>query len=146
MENKNKSKMRDKLNQSLAYSNSLNSSICSENKNNDEKDKDNFNNSFTSENNGQHSIDTSYISQNISNLSVSYYGADRNILRHLNYTLNTSAANNPDYKSGYDNNTRKKRKSSVFFFINMIFSNFEDKNRKKFISPHIFKLRLKEKR
>lgn len=111
MENKNKSKMRDKLNQSLAYCNSLNSSICSENKNNDDNNKDNFNNSFTSENNGQHSIDNSYISQNISNLSVSYYGADRNILRHLNYTLNTSVANNPEYNSGSDNNKRRKRRN-----------------------------------
>ena len=47
MENKSKSKIRDKLNQSLAScNNSLNSSFCSEHKNIDENNKDNFNNSF----------------------------------------------------------------------------------------------------
>ena len=134
MENRNKSKMRDKLNQSLASCNSLNSSFCSEHKNTDENNKDNFNNSFASENNGQQSIDNSYISQNISNLSVSYYGADQNILRHLNYTLNTSSANNPDNYNGYENNSNikyiKKRKNFNLkerYAIDENFSNFISK-------------------
>ena len=95
LENRSKSKIKDKLNQSLVSCNSLNSSFCSENKNMYENNKENnCNNSITSENNGQQSLDNSYISQNISNLSVSYYGADQNMLRHLNYTLNTSSVNN----------------------------------------------------
>ena len=118
MENRSKSKIKDKLNQSLVSCNSLNSSFCSENKNIYENNKENnLNNSIISENNGQQSLDNSYISQNISNLSVSYYGADQNILRHLNYTLNTSSANNnPDNYCGYaENNLNikniKKRKN-----------------------------------
>jgi hypothetical protein len=132
MENKSKSKIRDKLNQSLAScNNSLNSSFCSEHKNIDENNKDNFNNSFISENNGQQSIDNSYISQNISNLSVSYYGADQNILRHLNYTLNTSSANNNPENYVNENNSNikylKKRKNFNLkerYAIDENFSNF----------------------
>ena len=131
MENKSKSKIRDKLNQSLASCNSLNSSFCSEHKNMDENNKENFNNSFVSENNGQQSIDNSYISQNISNLSVSYYGADQNILRHLNYTLNTSSANNIPDNYANENNSNikylKKRKNFNLkerYGIDENFSNF----------------------
>ena len=118
MENKTKSKIKDKLNQSLVSSNSLNSSFCSENK--DENNKESaFNNSFVSENNGQQSLDNSYISQNISNLSVSYCGPDQNILRHLNYALNTSSANNPDMVPGYvegyptTKNSKKRKKFNL---------------------------------
>ena len=119
MENRSKSKIKDKLNQSLASFNSLNSSFCSENKNiyDNQNKENNLNNSMTSENNGQQSLDNSYISQNISNLSVSYYGADQNILRHLNYTLNISSVNNtPDNYAGppgYTDNLKllKKRKN-----------------------------------
>ena len=118
LENRSKSKIKDKLNQSLVSCNSLNSSFCSENKNMYENNKENnCNNSITSENNGQQSLDNSYISQNISNLSVSYYGADQNMLRHLNYTLNTSSVNNnPENLVGfsgenmpYFKNNRKRK-------------------------------------
>ena len=136
MENKSKSKIKEKLNQSLASCNSLNSSFCSENKNidkdnNTEKENINFNNSFVSENNGQQSIDNSYISQNISNLSVSYYGADQNMLRQLNYTLNTSSVNNQETFNYVDSNPNlkhlKKRKNYNLkerYLIDENFSNF----------------------
>ena len=75
MENKSKSKMKEKLNQSIAYNNSLNSSFCSEQRNPD-------NISFTSEK----SLENSYLS----NLSVTYNGPDPNMLRQLNYNLNTT--------------------------------------------------------
>ena len=133
MENKSKSKIKDKLNQSLASCNSLNSSFCSENKNLDENKENNFNNSFISENNGAQSMDNSYISQNISNLSVSYYGADQNILRHLNYALNTSSVNNNQDKYGEHNsniNYLKKRKIYNIkerYLINEKFTNFIEK-------------------
>jgi hypothetical protein len=133
MENKSKSKIKDKLNQSFASCNSLNSSFCSENKNLDENKENNFNNSFISENNGAQSMDNSYISQNISNLSVSYYGADQNILRHLNYALNTSSVNNNQDKYGEHNsniNYLKKRKMYNIkerYLINEKFTNFIDK-------------------
>ena len=78
MENKSKSMMKEKLNQSIAYNNSLNSSFCSEQRNNDI--------SFTSEK----SLENSYLS----NLSITYNGPDPNILRQLNYNLNTSQQNN----------------------------------------------------
>ena len=81
MENRSKSKMREKLNQSIAYNNSLNSSFCSEQKNNE-----NNNISFTSEK----SLENSYLS----NLSVTYNGPDPTILRQLNYNLNISQQNN----------------------------------------------------
>ena len=79
MENKSKSKMKEKLNQSIAYNNSLNSSFCSEQRNPD-------NISFTSEKSLENS--------NASNLSVTYNGPDPNMLRQLNYHLNTSQQNN----------------------------------------------------
>ena len=136
MENKSKSKIKEQLNQSLASCNSLNSSFCSENKNidkdnNNSKDNNNFNNSFVSENNGQQSLDNSYISQNISNLSVSYYGADQNILRHLNYTLNTSAVNNQENFNIYGENNQnikhlKKRKNYNLKERYLIDENFSD--------------------
>ena len=75
LENKSKSNIREKLNQSITYS--LNSSFNSEHKNNI---------SFTSENNGQQSLDNSYMS----NISITYHGPDQNMLRQLNYNLNTS--------------------------------------------------------
>ena len=80
MENKSKSMIKEKLNQSIAYNNSLNSSFCSEQRNNDN------NISFTSEK----SLENSYLS----NLSITYNGPDPNILRQLNYNLNTSQQNN----------------------------------------------------
>ena len=79
MENRSKSKMREKLNQSIAYNNSLNSSFLSEQKNQD-------NLSFTSEK----SMENSYLS----NVSVTYNGPDPNMLRQLNYNLNTSQQKN----------------------------------------------------
>ena len=79
MENRNKSKMKEKLNQSIAYNNSLNSSFLSEQKNQD-------NLSFTSEK----SMENSYLS----NVSVTYNGPDPNMLRQLNYNLNTSQQKN----------------------------------------------------
>ena len=78
-------------------------------------------------------MDNSYISQNISNLSVSYYGADQNILRHLNYALNTSSVNNNQDKYGEHNsniNYLKKRKMYNIkerYLINEKFTNFIDK-------------------
>ena len=106
MENRSKSKIKDKLNQSLASCNSLNSSFCS----------------------------NSYISQNLSNLSVSYYGADQNILRHLNYTLNTSSVNNPQeaFNGTYGpgtltvENSKKRKKYNLKerYFIDENFTNF----------------------
>ena len=81
MENRSKSKMREKLNQSIAYNNSLNSSFCS-----DQKNSENNNTSFVSEK----SLENSYLS----NLSVTYNGPDPIILRQLNYNLNISQNNN----------------------------------------------------
>ena len=82
MENKSKTKMKEKLNQSLVFNNSLNSSFCSEQRN-----PGNYNDiSFTSEK----SLDNSYLS----NLSVTYNGPDPNMLKQLNYNLNTSQHNN----------------------------------------------------
>ena len=136
MENRSKSKIKDKLNQSLASCNSLNSSFCSENKNiyDNNNKENNLNNSIISENNGQHSLDNSYISQNISNLSVSYYGADQNILRHLNYTLNVSSGNNPLYPfngstapgSGNVEILKKRKNYNIKerYFINENFTDF----------------------
>ena len=131
MENKNKSKLRDKLNQSLVYSDSLNSSFYSE-RNNNEQNKNqnqNMNTSFSSENNQEKPIDNSYISQNISNLSVSYYGTDQNILRHLNYTMNTTNVNG-NYNSESNHKISKKRKNYNLkerYVIDENFSNFIDK-------------------
>jgi hypothetical protein len=130
MENKSRSKLIDKLNQSISAMNSLNSSFCSENKNNDENNninKDNFNNSFISDNN----LNNSYLSQNISNLSVTYYGADQNMLRDLNYALNTNSTNNKkkekkilDIKERYRINDnfsdfilKTNSKKDILFFI-----------------------------
>ena len=133
MENKNKSKLRDKLNQSLVYSDSLNSSFYSE-RNNNEQNKNqnqNMNTSFSSENNQEKPIDNSYISQNISNLSVSYYGTDQNILRHLNYTMNTTNVNaNANYNNENNHKINKKRKNYNLkerYVIDENFSNFIDK-------------------
>ena len=133
MENKNKSKLRDKLNQSLVCSDSLNSSFYSE-RNNNEQNKNqnqNMNTSFSSENNQDKAIDNSYISQNISNLSVSYYGTDQNILRHLNYTMNTSNANyNNNYNNENNHKNSKKRKNYNLkerYVIDENFSSFIDK-------------------
>ena len=131
MENKNKSKLRDKLNQSLVYSDSLNSSFYSE-RNNNEQNKNqnqNMNTSFSSENNQEKAMDNSYISQNISNLSVSYYGTDQNILRHLNYTMNTTNVNG-NYNSESNHKISKKRKNYNLkerYVIDENFSNFIDK-------------------
>ena len=136
MENRSKSKIKDKLNQSLASCNSLNSSFCSENKNlyDNNNKENNLNNSIISENNGQQSLDNSYISQNLSNLSVSYYGADQNILRHLNYTLNISSVNYPQeaFNGTYGpgtltvENSKKRKKYNLKerYFIDENFTNF----------------------
>ena len=118
MENKNKSKMKDKLNQSIISSNSLNSSFYSETNKNQ-----NNNTSFSSENNQQQNYENSYISQNISNLSVSYYGTDQNIIRHLNYNMNVSNLNNKDNSV---NKNRKKFDFNERYIINENFSNFID--------------------
>ena len=117
LENKSKSKIKEKLNQSIAYNNSLNSSFCSEQKN-----ADNNNISFASEN--------SYLS----NLSVTYKGPDPSILRQLNYNLNTSQQNNNidglNYKN--ENNKNLMMKKSNFnlkdkYSINENFSMFINK-------------------
>ena len=76
MENKSKSKMKEKLNQSIVYNNSLNSSFCSEQRNPD--------NSIS-----EKSLENSYLS----NLSVTYNGPDPSMLRQLNYNLNISQQN-----------------------------------------------------
>ena len=81
MENRSKSKMREKLNQSIAYNNGLNSSFYS-----DQKNPDNNNISLTSEKISESSY--------LSNLSVTYNGPDPNMLRQLNYDLNISRQNN----------------------------------------------------
>ena len=105
MENRSKSKMREKLNQSIAYNNSLNSSFCSEQKNNE-----NNNISFTSEK----SLENSYLS----NLSVTYNGPDPTILRQLNYNLNISQQNNNNnidllnIKNETNNNKNKNKKKN----------------------------------
>ena len=99
MENKSKSKMKERLNQSIAYNNSLNSSFYSEQRNPDN------NMSFTSEK----SLENSYLS----NLSVTYNGPDPTMLRQLNYDLNTSQQinNENNFKSWNDNkkNIRLKK-------------------------------------
>ena len=120
IENKNKSKMQSKLNQSIIFSNSLNSSFCSETNKNP---NNNVNSSFSSENNHQQNSENSYISQNISNLSVSYHGTDQNIIRCLNYNMNIANLNNKD------NSVNKKRKKFDLkerYIINENFSNFID--------------------
>ena len=120
IENKNKSKMQSKLNQSIIFSNSLNSSFCSETNKNP---NNNMNSSFSSENNHQQNSENSYISQNISNLSVSYHGTDQNIIRCLNYNMNIANLNNKD------NSVNKKRKKFDLkerYIINENFSNFID--------------------
>ena len=116
MENKNKSKIKEKLNQSIAYNNSLNSSFCSEQRNPD-------NISFTSEK----SLDNSYLS----NLSVTYNGPDQNMLRQLNYNLNIPQQNNNIDNLNIWNENRKnlKIKRNNFnlrdkYLINENFSEF----------------------
>jgi len=116
MENKSKSKIKEKLNQSIAYNNSLNSSFCSEQRNPD-------NISFTSEK----SFDNSYLS----NLSVTYNGPDQNMLRQLNYNLNIPKQNNNIDNLNIWNENRKnlKIKRNNFnlrdkYLINENFSKF----------------------
>ena len=116
MENKSKSKIKEKLNQSIAYNNSLNSSFCSEQRNPD-------NISFTSEK----SLDNSYLS----NLSVTYNGPDQNMLRQLNYNLNIPQQNNNIDNLNIWNENRKnlKIKRNNFnlrdkYLINENFSKF----------------------
>ena len=116
MENKSKSKIKEKLNQSIAYNNSLNSSFCSEQRNPD-------NISFTSEK----SLDNSYLS----NLSVTYNGPDQNMLRQLNYNLNIPQQNNNIDNLNIWNENRKnlKIKRNNFnlrdkYLINENFSEF----------------------
>ena len=116
MENKSKSKIKEKLNQSIAYNNSLNSSFCSEQRNPD-------NISFTSEK----SLDNSYLS----NLSVTYNGPDQNMLRQLNYNLNIPQQNNNIDNLNILNENRKnlKIKRNNFnlrdkYLINENFSKF----------------------
>jgi len=116
MENKSKSKVKEKLNQSIAYNNSLNSSFCSEQRNPD-------NISFTSEK----SLDNSYLS----NLSVTYNGPDQNMLRQLNYNLNIPQQNNNIDNLNIWNENRKnlKIKRNNFnlrdkYLINENFSKF----------------------
>ena len=94
MENRSKSKMREKLNQSITYNNNLNSSLYSEQKN-----PDNNNISFTSEKNSESSY--------LSNLSVTYNGPDPNMLRQLNYDLNISHQNNNIDNFNISNENRK---------------------------------------
>ena len=94
MENRSKSKMREKLNQSISYNNNLNSSLYSEQKN-----PDNNNISFTSEKNSESSY--------LSNLSVTYNGPDPNMLRQLNYDLNISHQNNNIDNFNISNENRK---------------------------------------
>ena len=119
MENKSKSKIKEKLNQSIAYNNSLNSSFCSEQRNPD-------NISFTSEK----SLDNSYLS----NLSVTYNGPDQNMLRQLNYNLNIPQQNNNIDNLNIWNENRKnlKIKRNNFnlrdkYLINENFSKFISK-------------------
>ena len=114
LENKSKSNIREKLNQSITYS--LNSSFNSEHKNNI---------SFTSENNGQQSLDNSYMS----NISITYNGPDQNMLRQLNYNLNTSLSNN-----NMENENKKylKDKNNIYnlknkYLIDENFSKFINK-------------------
>ena len=94
MENRSKSKMREKLNQSITYNNNLNSSLYSEQKN-----PDNNNISFTSEKISESSY--------LSNLSVTYNGPDPNMLRQLNYDLNISHQNNNIDNFNISNENRK---------------------------------------
>ena len=94
MENRSKSKMREKLNQSITYNNNLNSSLYSEQKN-----PDNNNISFTSEKNSESSY--------LSNLSVTYNGPDPNMLRQLNYDLNISHQYNNIDNFNISNENRK---------------------------------------
>ena len=94
MENRSKSKMREKLNQSITYNNNLNSSLYS-----DQKNPDNNNISFTSEKNSESSY--------LSNLSVTYNGPDPNMLRQLNYDLNISHQNNNIDNFNISNENRK---------------------------------------
>ena len=120
MENKSKSLMKEKLNQSIAYNNSLNSSFCSDQRNNDN------NISFTSEK----SLENSYLS----NLSITYNGPDPNILRQLNYNLNISQQNNNihnlNLKNEIKKNTSMKNNNynlKIKYLINENFSSFISK-------------------
>ena len=111
MENKSKSKMKEKLNQSIVYNNSLNSSFCSEQRNPD--------NSIS-----EKSLENSYLS----NLSVTYNGPDPSMLRQLNYNLNISQQNiNIDNWNENKNNLKlKKNKYNLRdkYLINENFSQF----------------------
>ena len=114
MENKNKSKMKEKLNQSIVYNNSLNSSFCSEQRNPD--------NSIS-----EKSLENSYLS----NLSVTYNGPDPSMLRQLNYNLNISQQiNNIDNFNVWNENKNnlklKKNKYNLRdkYLINENFSQF----------------------
>ena len=114
MENKNKSKMKEKLNQSIVYNNSLNSSFCSEQRNPD--------NSIS-----EKSLENSYLS----NLSVTYNGPDPSMLRQLNYNLNISQQiNNIDnFNVWNENKNNLKIKKNNYnlrdkYLINENFSQF----------------------
>ena len=114
MENKSKSKMKEKLNQSIVYNNSLNSSFCSEQRNPD--------NSIS-----EKSLENSYLS----NLSVTYNGPDPSMLRQLNYNLNISQQNiNIDNFNVWNENKNnlklKKNKYNLRdkYLINENFSQF----------------------
>ena len=114
MENKSKSKMKEKLNQSIVYNNSLNSSFCSEQRNPD--------NSIS-----EKSLENSYLS----NLSVTYNGPDPSMLRQLNYNLNISQQiNNIDnFNVWNENKNNLKIKKNNYnlrdkYLINENFSQF----------------------
>ena len=114
MENKSKSKMKEKLNQSIVYNNSLNSSFCSEQRNPD--------NSIS-----EKSLENSYLS----NLSVTYNGPDPSMLRQLNYNLNISQRiNNIDnFNVWNENKNNLKIKKNNYnlrdkYLINENFSQF----------------------
>ena len=118
MENRSKSKMREKLNQSIAYNNGLNSSFYS-----DQKNPDNNNISFTSEKISESSY--------LSNLSVTYNGPDPNMLRQLNYDLNISRQNNniDNFDASNENKKIFKIKSNKYnlkdkYLINENFTKF----------------------
>ena len=118
MENRSKSKMREKLNQSIAYNNGLNSSFYS-----DQKNPDNNNISLTSEKISESSY--------LSNLSVTYNGPDPNMLRQLNYDLNISRQNNniDNFDASNENKKIFKIKSNKYnlkdkYLINENFTKF----------------------
>ena len=117
---RNKPKLYKGRKKSIIFSNSLSSSFFSETNKNQYNNISSF---FSSKNKQQPNLENSYISQDLNNLSVPYYDTGQNILRQLNYNMNTSNLNN---KETYENKKRKKFELRERYVINENFPNSID--------------------